>query len=120
MYRLPTDSTGCQLMPTVQFHGRQQLAGWQPVASVGNRWNQLAPGGINWQPVKSVQRLEKLSEIHVKLHRTGGWCANVCQSAYYILRIINTRRVVWANLQDLKNTRRTRFLFSQGYSKVNI
>jgi len=72
MYRLPTDSTGCQLMPTVQFHGRQQLAGWQPVASVGNRWNQLAPGGINWQPVKSVQRLEKLSEIHVKLHRTGG------------------------------------------------
>jgi hypothetical protein len=120
MYRLPTDSTGCQLMPTVQFHGRQQLAGWQPVASVGNRWNELAPGGINWQPVKSVQKLGKLFKIQVKPHRTGGGCATVCQSAYYILVIINTRRVDWANWQDLKNTRHTRFLFSQDCSTVNI
>ena len=58
-------------MLNMQFHGRQQLAGWQQVASVGNQWNQLATGGINWQHVEAMQMHGKLYKIRVKPHRTS-------------------------------------------------
>jgi hypothetical protein len=73
MYQLPTDSTGCQLMPTLQFHRLPTDAnpavsrsaavgglatsgiGWQPVEPVGTRWNQLATSEISAKAWKTLQ-----------------------------------------------------------------
>jgi hypothetical protein len=116
-------------MPTVQFHCRRRLAGWQPVASVGNQWNQLVTVGTNWQPVESVQRHGKLCKIHVKPYRTSileliKLRLAVCKCApvrvlHFAANQYEARRLgKFAGSE--KHAPRTQFLFAQGCSTVNI
>jgi hypothetical protein len=58
-HRLPTDPTGCQLIPPVanRFHrlptaaNRENRGAHARSAALGNWWNRLETGGISWQPV---------------------------------------------------------------------
>ena len=73
------DSTGCQPIPPVanccQPRSRQHAgytfgSSWQPVDSVGNRWNQLAAGGISYQLIPQI--VNRFPRLPTAANRAAG------------------------------------------------